>query len=116
MFDHTGHSPTVKIGDGLWSTPAERPAHWDALVDAALRLAAPFDYVRVDLYEVDGRIWFSEMTFYPQAGYDHVDWREALQRIARHWDIRRSWFMTTPQRGWRARYQALLARALAAQE
>jgi len=33
-------------------------------------LSAPFPFVRVDLYEVRGRVLFGELTFYPGNGTD----------------------------------------------
>ena len=33
------------------------------MVEIARRLASPFSYVRVDLYNVDGRVYFGELTF-----------------------------------------------------
>ena len=38
------------------------------MVEAATTLAQPFDFVRVDLCEVGGRLLFSELTHTPQAG------------------------------------------------
>jgi hypothetical protein len=38
------------------------------LVKIAEKLAAPFEFVRVDLYNVDGRIVFSELTFHSGGG------------------------------------------------
>ena len=31
-------------------------------------LSKPFSYVRVDLYQVKGRIYFGELTFFPAGG------------------------------------------------
>ena len=36
----------------------------------ATRLAEGFCHLRVDLYEVDGKVYFGELTFYDQAGFD----------------------------------------------
>ena len=36
--------------------------------EAAERLGAEFDFVRVDFYEIDGQPFFGEMTFYPDSG------------------------------------------------
>jgi len=46
----------------------EHPKHLDVMVDLARRLAQPFPFVRVDLYEIDSRVLFSELTFYPANG------------------------------------------------
>lgn len=47
----------------------ERPALLDEMLDVAARLAAGFPFVRVDLYSVDGRIYFGELTFTPCNGF-----------------------------------------------
>ncbi len=58
-------SPANAEGDPLYAKgpPAKRPAAYDALLQTAEKLAAPFDYVRVDLYCVDDAIFFGELTF-----------------------------------------------------
>lgn len=44
------------------------PQNWDLMVKMAEDLAKEFPFVRVDLYCVDGKIYFSEMTFTPAKG------------------------------------------------
>lgn len=56
-----------------------RPAGLDEMVRVASRLSTPFDFVRVDLYDIGGDVRFGEMTFTPQAGWrvfqpDSVEW------------------------------------------
>ena len=48
--------------------PLEKPEHWDDMVEMAQILAKPFPFVRVDLYNINGKIYFSEMTFTPAKG------------------------------------------------
>ena len=38
------------------------------MVKIAEALASPFPFVRVDLYNIKGKIYFSEMTFTPAKG------------------------------------------------
>lgn len=45
-----------------------KPENGDELITVAEKLAAPFEFVRVDLYDVDGRIVFSELTFHSGGG------------------------------------------------
>ncbi len=44
------------------------PKDWDKMVKMAEKLASDFPFVRVDLYYIDGKIYFSEMTFTPAKG------------------------------------------------
>lgn len=46
----------------------ERPVSLERMLDAARILSKPFPFVRVDLYEHEGRPLFGEMTFTPAAG------------------------------------------------
>ena len=48
-------------------TPA-KPACFDEMVKIAEELSKPFPFVRFDLYEINGKIYFSEMTFTPAKG------------------------------------------------
>ena len=45
-----------------------KPQNWEEMVAMAEKLSAPFPFVRFDLYDVDGKIYFSEMTFTPAKG------------------------------------------------
>jgi hypothetical protein len=48
--------------------PIARPANFEEMVALAEKLAAPFPFVRIDLYQIDGKILFNEMTFTPAKG------------------------------------------------
>lgn len=50
-----------------------RPEMLDGLVETAWKLADGFAYVRVDLYVVQGQIYFGEMTFTPVSGFMPFD-------------------------------------------
>ena len=39
------------------------------MVKLAKLLSKDFPFVRVDLYNIEGKIYFGEMTFYPWSGY-----------------------------------------------
>lgn len=47
-----------------------KPHLMDEMFRIAELLAKPFPYVRVDLYCENDRIYFGELTFYPQSGFD----------------------------------------------
>lgn len=59
----------------VWSTfpdsrqEIDRPNRLDEMKRVAEKIGSAFDFVRVDLYEVDERIYFGETTFYPASGY-----------------------------------------------
>lgn len=45
------------------------PENIKEMVEVAEKLSEDFPFVRVDLYNVGGKIYFGEMTFYPASGY-----------------------------------------------
>ncbi len=47
----------------------EKPDHLEEMLMVAEKLSEDFPYVRVDLYCVDGKVYFGELTFYPWSGY-----------------------------------------------
>src|SRR5260221_1157234 len=61
------------------------PSSLEAMIDAAERLAADIDFVRVDLYEIDGRPLFGEMTFYPGSGLNPINPPEFDRQLVDLW-------------------------------
>lgn len=47
----------------------EKPENFDEMLRIASKLSEDFPYVRVDLYNIEGKIYFGELTFYPWSGY-----------------------------------------------
>lgn len=74
-----------------------RPVSLDTMIWMAERLAVGFPFVRVDLYEIDGRPFFGELTFYPMSGYLPLHPSEADLTLGRLWRRpRRPRFPATP--------------------
>ena len=46
----------------------EQPKNWKRMVKIAEQLGKKFPFVRVDLYNINGKIYFSELTFTPAKG------------------------------------------------
>lgn len=57
-----------------------RPENLDEMLMIAEKLSEDFPYVRVDLYCVDGKVYFGELTFYPWSGY--------VQFVPDDWDYK----------------------------
>ena len=47
-----------------------KPEHLEEMFSIAKELSQEIPFVRFDLYNVDGIIYFGEMTFFPQSGFD----------------------------------------------
>ena len=46
-----------------------KPKNFSQMLNIATMLSEDFPFVRVDLYNIDGKIYFGELTFYPWSGY-----------------------------------------------
>lgn len=58
----------VEYGTRRPDRPVAKPPRWQDLVAFAEKLSEPFEFVRVDLYDAHGDIYFGEFTFTPGAG------------------------------------------------
>ncbi|MET0251376.1 MAG: ATP-grasp fold amidoligase family protein [Novosphingobium sp.] len=65
--------------DRLWnkvsrsSETIAEPSHLAEMLQAAERIARGRDHLRVDFYEVDGRLWFGEACLFPGSGLNRFD-------------------------------------------
>ncbi len=60
--------------------PVEKPENYEVMVEIARKLAQPFPHCRIDLYNVDGKIYFGEITFYHGGGCNKIEPEE--------WDLK----------------------------
>lgn len=67
----------------------ERPSCWKEMIRVAEAIAGDFRCVRVDLFEVAGRIFAGELTFWPMYGCYKGDGQRRLGQLL---DFDRSWF------------------------
>ena len=66
---------------------AEKPEKYDMMIKLAAVLSKGFQYVRVDLYEHAGKIYFGEMTFTPASGMIKFDPDEWDYKLGALWDL-----------------------------
>ncbi|MGI9513525.1 MAG: ATP-grasp fold amidoligase family protein [Anderseniella sp.] len=86
------------------------------MADIAERLAEAIDYVRVDLFCHDGRIYFREFTFFPGSGLSIRNVGEIELMRNAWWDLSRSSYLADAETGWKRTYRRLLGRDLATAE
>ena len=56
---------------------APKPDTYDEMIEVARKLAKGIPFVRIDLYDINGKVYFSEITFCPCAGwlpFDPPEW------------------------------------------
>ena len=58
------------IIDRFKRVAVEKPKNLELMIELATRLSKEFAFVRVDFYEIDGKVYFGEMTFTSSSGRD----------------------------------------------
>lgn len=75
-----GLNPVARNG----LTPVARPEHFDEMKGICKTLSANVPFLRVDLYEINGNVYFGELTFYPASGFGHFtppEWNKRLGEL-----------------------------------
>ena len=62
--------PLDKGDDELGKVDIPRPKNLDKMIEIARKLSEDFLFARIDLYNIDGKIYFGEITLSPNSGFD----------------------------------------------
>jgi len=78
-----------------------KPEGWERMTALARTLSAGFGFVRVDFFNIHGKIYFGEMTFAPVAGqikFDPQSWDLRLGSLWTKADPRslEEWYLACP--------------------
>jgi len=69
------------------ASPRPAPPALDEMLKVAAKLSQGMDFLRVDLYCVEGRVYCGELTVYPSAGYELFEPPEAGEWLGRFWTL-----------------------------
>jgi len=66
-----GLIPNVKNGENInnGQKPVNRPIHLNEMIDICRKLSGNIPFLRVDLYVINNKIYFGELTFFPASGF-----------------------------------------------
>jgi hypothetical protein len=64
-----------------------RPPTFEAMRAFATRIAGDLDFLRVDLYEAGGEVWFGELTPYPAAGLEGWTPNDLDGELGKYWSL-----------------------------
>ena len=69
FFDTEYNHLPIKQGHPNAEITPEKPKNFELMIELAEKLAAGIPHVRIDFYEVNGKVFFGEMTFYHFSGF-----------------------------------------------
>ena len=78
------------------------------MIEIAERLAVGTDYIRVDLFCHNDKIYFREFTFFPGSGLSKRNMGEGELERNTVWDLSRASFLAGAETGWKQAYRKLL--------
>ena len=71
-----------------YDEPIPKPENFDEMINIAKTLSMGFSHVRVDLYNVKGKVYFGEMTFTNGGGFDRIIPEEYDRMLGDLWHIK----------------------------
>lgn len=71
FFDQEWNFQPLNKGDeNLQDIDIPKPENLDKMIEVAKRLSKDFWFARIDLYNINGKIYFGEITLSPNSGFD----------------------------------------------
>lgn len=81
FYDMDYHHLDLTMGHNNAPTPPAKPKNFDKMKEFAALLSQGTRHLRVDFYEVDGRLYLGELTFFQDCGYIDVqppEWNDVI--------------------------------------
>ncbi|MBN2245099.1 MAG: hypothetical protein JW755_04570 [Candidatus Aminicenantes bacterium] len=71
-YDRDFKRMDIVYGEKYEAVDIQKPTRFEEMIEIAEKLAQSLDFVRVDLYDADGAIFFGELTLYPGSGSNRL--------------------------------------------
>ncbi len=97
---HTGYFDTdwKLINAGVpgygYNHPFKKPDNLEKMMKLAEELSGPFDFVRVDLYDLENKIQFGELTHYEASGLARLEPESFDFELGSYWEIKPEYWIS----------------------
>lgn len=81
FFDMDYNHLNLTMGHNNAPVPPEKPKNFEKMKEFAAKLSEGTRHLRVDFYEVDGHLYFGELTFFQDSGFADIqppEWNDIL--------------------------------------
>lgn len=81
FYDKDFNHLNIINGHPMATIPPLKPKSWDKMIEIAEKLSKGFPFMRIDLYEVDGKVYFGEYTAYhfgASIKFEPFEWDEIM--------------------------------------
>ena len=73
FYDMDFNHLDLRYGKGRDDDKIQKPEFFDEMQEVAAKLSKGIPFVRMDLYEVGGRVYFGEYTFFDGGGFQFLE-------------------------------------------
>lgn len=87
VFDKDWALTNISLNSFPPLSVCKKPDNFKLMKVLALKLATEFDYVRVDFYNINGKVYFGEFTFSPANGMEILEPREYADIWGNLWKL-----------------------------
>lgn len=85
LYDTNWEKLNIKLMYQNFEFPLPAPNNLTEMIFIAEKLSAGLDFVRVDLYNIGGTIYFGELTHYPGNGFERFEPKEYDKFLGTYW-------------------------------
>lgn len=87
FYDLRWHNLHIGSDCANFKNDTPKPELFDEMLEIARKLSEGFPFVRVDLFQANGKVYFGELTFYPWSGYVQFDPDEFDFTLGEQFDV-----------------------------
>ncbi|MBY9007579.1 MAG: hypothetical protein KGD63_12580 [Candidatus Lokiarchaeota archaeon] len=87
-FDKKWDFISVKKPHVLQGPIIQKPKNYEIMLELAEKLAEAFDFVRIDFYNLNGKIYIGELTHYPTSGTTKFEPQSFDFKLGKYWKIK----------------------------
>jgi hypothetical protein len=88
FFDEVWNLLPVQKSSHPQGPRVQKPKNYEIVLEIAEKLSKPFDYIRVDLYNLNGKIYFGELTHYPTSGMGIFEPSSFDFELGKYWELK----------------------------
>lgn len=85
IYDEKFNLLDLTTGLNRYEKKVNKPKNWNEIIEISKKLSEDFDYVRVDLYDFKGKIYFGELTFTHNAGFTEFSDKKYNKLWGNYW-------------------------------
>ena len=87
FFDTNWNIMELKEGGHRVDEKLKKPINFSLMLDFAKKISTKIPFVRVDFYEIENKVYFGEITFFPNGGFEEFEPKECNYKFGQWIDL-----------------------------